>query len=1025
MSTDKKRYRAFISYSQTDKKWAQALHKSLETYRVPLGVMADIDPKKRTIGRIFRDDEEMGASQSLGAALEGAIEDSEVLIVLCSPNSARSQWVDLEVRRFKRKAGAKVFAVIIEGLPNSGDPETECFCPALRFKVTKEGELTQEPDEPLAPDWRKDGLARLKTRLTAGILGVNFDDLWQRDRRRRQQQRMKVGAAAAAGLAILSIIGAFIIRGQNYERSEQLVSAARRAVQDQLSPEVEPDRGSNTERALRLSVLASKSSFLHPVSAKVDAALISAAFYSRRIAMIATHDEIIRDASYSPDSSMVASISYNGTVRIWDAQTGEKKLLLGDKSTNLNSVAFSPDSKQVVVTDFSSVNIVDIATGEKVQSLAGENACIQSAIFMANGTRLLTQCVGDLVQLWDITSGREVARFEGGAAENLKTIFLSPDQSRLVAVYSNAKAILWDVATGEKVATLIGSGRNIFINFNYGSTRLIIGGEDSMVRTYDAHTGKFLTSFDVDGNENRTKRVTSVTYAPDDSTILTTSSDGITRSWDAATGTMKFRIGGNDNYDTAVYNPTGTTIMTVESDDTAKLWDAVTGKELTRYEGHEDEITNVAFAPDGLSFLTVGRDNMIRLWQAGDRLDVMTFGPHRDDISSANFNADSTKIITSDDFAVHVFDIKTGEQLFEIPVPGGNIFSAAFGSEERQIVIADWYGTVRLWGMAAGTFMTLDMKNGAAGKDIGFQGYAKATRFNPAGDRLLTYDDGGTARLWDAMSGEEIAKFTTSDEIITSIVLSDDGALIASTSGKGSYLWDGRTGQKKMQLKRSGPGTLSDYFTNIAIRPDGAQIVTLSDDNVIVFWRTDNGEELTSFAIEGPRAGHLIYSPNGHQIIVGDEIGTIRVFEASTGRELVKLLGHTGEIPKLVINQAGNRLISASMDESNIRLWDIGTGVEIARLTGLKDRVSSAEFSPDGRYVLAAGYYDDIARLWDITPLASAEQRKQNGALSLLMEVCDPLRGKLRGPLRYLTAGDIAAVPFLKGRLGEDVCKGA
>src|SRR5688572_28499557 len=108
---DAKRYRAFISYSQQDKRWAKRLHSALEAYRLPKGMAADLGPRRK-LGRFFRDDEEMGAATDLGAALRGSITDAESLVVVCSPRSAQSKWVNEEIIHFKRTGRAdRVFAV--------------------------------------------------------------------------------------------------------------------------------------------------------------------------------------------------------------------------------------------------------------------------------------------------------------------------------------------------------------------------------------------------------------------------------------------------------------------------------------------------------------------------------------------------------------------------------------------------------------------------------------------------------------------------------------------------------------------------------------------------------------------------------------------------------------------------------------------------------------------------------------------------------------------------------------------------
>lgn len=204
---DAKLYTAFISYSQADKAWGKRIHNWLETYRVPVGVMVDVSNDRR-LGRFFRDEEEMPAATDIAAVVRRAIEVAESLIVICSPRSAQSQWVEAEIGYFRRSnPGGKIFAVIIDGEPNADDPARECFPRALRVVVDPTGEDAM-PIEPVGLDVRVDGKARVCARLAAGILGVDFNDLWQRDRRRaeaRQRGAIMVLSMVSTVFAVLAI----------------------------------------------------------------------------------------------------------------------------------------------------------------------------------------------------------------------------------------------------------------------------------------------------------------------------------------------------------------------------------------------------------------------------------------------------------------------------------------------------------------------------------------------------------------------------------------------------------------------------------------------------------------------------------------------------------------------------------------------------------------------------------------------------------------------------------------------------
>lgn len=222
-----KRYRAFISYSQKDRRWAKKIHNALETYRIPVGVSsADCNitlGKKRTLGRFFRDDDELAGSSSLGAALTGAIDDSENLIVICSPHAAKSKWVNDEIIRFKsRQDPNKVFAIIVDGEPNAsatGDPERECFPLALRRVISPDGIVTEKADEPIAPDLRKEPFKKLLARVVAGLLAISFDTLWQREQRRQRRNSL---IAASIVLIIATSLG-----GLSYQLNSQKRLAQR------------------------------------------------------------------------------------------------------------------------------------------------------------------------------------------------------------------------------------------------------------------------------------------------------------------------------------------------------------------------------------------------------------------------------------------------------------------------------------------------------------------------------------------------------------------------------------------------------------------------------------------------------------------------------------------------------------------------------------------------------------------------------------------------------------------------------
>jgi outer membrane protein assembly factor BamB len=206
------KYWAFISYSHLDRKWGDWLHRALETYRPPRGLIGR--PGRDGVVRrknppIFRDREELPSSANLSDNINDALRQSRYLIVICSPHAAISRWVNEEIIYFKALGREdRVLCLIVEGEPNASDkPESgklECFPPGIRFRVSREGELTDQRTEPIAADAREegDGKRNAKLKLAAGLLGVNYNDLKQREKWRALRRNIATGIVSAAVLAV-------------------------------------------------------------------------------------------------------------------------------------------------------------------------------------------------------------------------------------------------------------------------------------------------------------------------------------------------------------------------------------------------------------------------------------------------------------------------------------------------------------------------------------------------------------------------------------------------------------------------------------------------------------------------------------------------------------------------------------------------------------------------------------------------------------------------------------------------------
>ncbi len=242
------KYRAFISYSHADTGWARWLHRALESFRIDKDLAGRETPAgtiPETLRPIFRDRDDFTAGKALSEQTLAALDSSHALIVVCSPASAKSAYVNEETQLFKSRHPERlVIPLIVDGKP--GDPERECFPAALRSKVGADGQITTEPEELLAADAREEGDGKdlALAKVIAALLGLSSDEVYRRaERERRAAARRKRRVQTLVGALALLLIAAGVawfnqdyLREQYYWRFEMGPDVLTKAGERALNP---------------------------------------------------------------------------------------------------------------------------------------------------------------------------------------------------------------------------------------------------------------------------------------------------------------------------------------------------------------------------------------------------------------------------------------------------------------------------------------------------------------------------------------------------------------------------------------------------------------------------------------------------------------------------------------------------------------------------------------------------------------------------------------------------------------------
>ena len=331
------------------------------------------------------------------------------------------------------------------------------------------------------------------------------------------------------------------------------------------------------------------------------------------------------------------------------------------------------------------------------------------------------------------------------------------------------------------------------------------------------------------------------------------------------------------------------------------------------------------------------------------------------------------------------------------------VYSANFSPDGRRVVSSSRDGTARIWNAGTGAQVAVLTSRG---NTIG------SASFSPDGRRVVTASFDETVRIWNAQSGAPIAVLRGHTGPVFFAAFSPDGRRIVSASRDQTVrVWDAASGAQLGVLS----GHSGDVVT-VEFSPDGRRIVSASWDKTVRIWDARSGAQVGLLRLRDA-AESAMFSPDSRRVVTASG-KTVTVWDAHTLDQLLLMRPDT-PVSFAAFSPDGRRIVTGSTDRT-VRIWDALNGDQLAVLSGHEDAVFSAVFSSDGRRILSASA-DDTVRIWAVTSRAQVIVLRQPDGVNTAVFSPDGRRivsSSFDDTVRIWNAGSGAQLAVLYGHTG-------
>jgi WD40 repeat protein len=478
----------------------------------------------------------------------------------------------------------------------------------------------------------------------------------------------------------------------------------------------------------------------------------------REIRRLEGHTSKVFCVAFSPDGKRVASGSEDRAVLVWDVATGETTQKLSGMLKGVESIAFSSDGRRVLAGGQDGIGwLWDVESGRELRRLIGHDGIIASVAFVPGSDRAVTaspqrgQVAGDgTMRMWDVDTGQEIARFTNPENDGFWSVAVAPDGRHAITGGPRGLIRLWKLpepdtrtaprnpAVAGELGIMKGHSNEIVAMAMPADGRFALsGGEDFTIRQWDllkgqethkleyhwpisdvavSESGRYVVAGCLDtmvyfwDNESGSgeplkghkRKVRAVAISRDGRFALSGSEENELRYWDLAQTRELRQLSGHSKGTCGVaISPDGRLGLSGSVDGTARLWDLEHGNCLRVMAEGARWVMAVGFMPDGGRCVIGREDGSLGMHDVKDGREARRFAGHRGSIRKVQCSGDGRLILSAGSGALRIWDAATGDEIYQLRGVGGGISCGIILPKEREVLIACYDNTIRLWRLPA------------------------------------------------------------------------------------------------------------------------------------------------------------------------------------------------------------------------------------------------------------------------------------------------------------------------------------